>query len=108
MSSKMARRVKMTTAAVDPMKASGVPSRCSQPRCAAHATAAGAVSARKPAMTPIANARRRTMDGLMRQNIASWALGCQQGKQATISIQGQNLAVYAFPGSDLFFLVKGG
>src|SRR5580693_5053717 len=48
MSSAIASTVKMATAAVDPMNASRVPARLSQPRCAAQAVIAGAVIERIP------------------------------------------------------------
>jgi hypothetical protein len=38
------------------MKANGEPLRFIQPRCAAHATTAGGVNARKPAANPMAKA----------------------------------------------------
>jgi hypothetical protein len=41
------------------MKANGEPERFIQPRCAAHATTAGGVSARKPAAKPMATANAR-------------------------------------------------
>src|SRR5579872_6265803 len=59
-SSTSASTVNTAAAAVDPMKARLVLERFSQFRCAAHATAAGAVKERKPEATPIDNASRNT------------------------------------------------
>src|SRR5580704_3305695 len=47
-----------------------VPWRFSQPLCAAYATTAGAVSERRPAITPIRNARSITSDELIRDLLA--------------------------------------
>src|ERR1700733_2523198 len=58
--SSMAARVKIATAPVDLMKETDVLLRFSQPRCAAHATAAGGVRERKPVATPIRNASMNT------------------------------------------------
>ena len=57
--SKTARSEKITTVIVDPMKANGEPLRFIQPRCAAHATTAGGVNARKPAAKPMAKANAK-------------------------------------------------
>jgi len=50
---------KITTAIVDPMKASGELLRFNQPRCAAHATTAGGVKERNPAVKPIPKANAK-------------------------------------------------
>src|SRR5262249_44731184 len=50
--SNRARSEKITTAMIDPMKASGELLSFNQPRCAAHATTAGGVKARNPAAKP--------------------------------------------------------
>jgi hypothetical protein len=50
----------IATATVDPMNASGEPCRFNQPRCAPHATTAGAVNERNPATIPIPRARAKT------------------------------------------------
>src|SRR5712692_7802198 len=67
----------MRTARLAPRNESGVLWRGSQLRCAAHATTAGAVSARRPAMTPMAKARRRIVVGFMMREIALSRLDCQ-------------------------------
>ena len=55
----------MTTAHTEPMNANGEPERLSQPKCAAQATTAGAVSERSPATTPIPNASTSANPGFM-------------------------------------------
>ena len=55
---RQAKRV--TTATVDPIKPKGDAESFNHPSFAAHATTAGAVIDRKPATTPIPNARRNT------------------------------------------------
>src|SRR5438876_31354 len=57
MSSTSARMVKMPTAIQWPMKPAQVPASGNQPSQAPQATVAGAVVARRPAITPISNAR---------------------------------------------------
>jgi hypothetical protein len=52
--------VKMTTVIMEPKNLSGEVSRLSHCKCAAQDVTAGAVKARKPPMTPIRNAKRRT------------------------------------------------
>jgi hypothetical protein len=47
--------VNIPTAHTDPMNANGDPDKLIQPRCAAHATTAGAVMARSPASKPMPN-----------------------------------------------------
>src|ERR1700691_1605714 len=47
---------------MDPMNDKGEPCRLIQPRCAAHATTAGAVKDRNPATKPILSANNRTTD----------------------------------------------
>src|SRR5580698_4812842 len=69
-SSAMASTVKMAPAAVDPMNASRVPARLSQPRCAAQAVTAGAVNERIPDTMPIANARTKTKVALMQNDVS--------------------------------------
>src|SRR5579864_977902 len=59
--SSTARIEKITTAIVDPMKANGELLRFIQPRCAAHATNAGGVNARKPVVKPMAKANTNTV-----------------------------------------------
>src|ERR1700682_2636019 len=58
-----ASTVKIATAAVEPIKASGELWGLSQCRFAAHATTAGGVIVRNPAITPMRNARNRTQEG---------------------------------------------
>src|SRR5580704_12498252 len=70
MISTIASTVNITTAAVDPVNASRVPVRLSQPRCAAQAVAAGAVKERIPDTMPIANARTKTKVALMRRDVS--------------------------------------
>ena len=57
--SKIASAENKMTAHVEAMNARGESCRLSHPKCAAQATAAGAVSARKPATTPIPKAKAR-------------------------------------------------
>jgi len=70
MSSTIASTVKMATAAVEPMNASRVPARLSQPRCAAQAVTAGAVKARMPDTMPIAKERTKTKVALMQRDVS--------------------------------------
>ena len=58
--SPIASRESIATAVVDPMNASDDACRFNQPRCAAHATTAGAVNDRKPATIPIPRAKAKT------------------------------------------------
>lgn len=55
-SSPIANKVTIPTVTDEPIKANLVPSRTSRFRCAAQATAAGAVIERSPAITPIPKA----------------------------------------------------
>src|SRR5882672_3539220 len=65
MISTMANTVKISTAAVEPMKERRVPTRLSQLRCAAQAVTAGAVKERIPDTMPMAKAKKRTKEVLM-------------------------------------------
>ena len=58
----------ITAVTVEPRTARCEPWRLIQPRCAAQQTTAAAVSARKPAMTPIAKARHRIIEVDMARN----------------------------------------
>src|SRR4029453_12990195 len=58
--SNRARIEKITAVIIDPIKASGELLRFNQPRCAAHATTAGGVNARKPAAKPRPRANAKT------------------------------------------------
>src|SRR5262245_12905785 len=60
-----AASVKLTTAHFQPMNATGAPASLSQPKCAAQATTAGAVSDRRPATTPIPNANASANPGFI-------------------------------------------
>src|SRR6266478_4051753 len=66
-SSPAARRENNATVAVAPIKLRTVLWRVIQLRCAAQATIAGGVMERRPVATPIAKARRRTRNGVMRR-----------------------------------------
>src|SRR5262245_57911848 len=61
----------MATAQTDPMNANGEPESLSQPKCAAQATTAGAVSDRSPATTPIPNANARASPAVLIER-SSW------------------------------------
>jgi hypothetical protein len=56
--SAIANRLRIYGVAANPRKASGVFSKCSQPRRAAQLTAAGGVMERSPATTPMRNASK--------------------------------------------------
>jgi hypothetical protein len=70
MISRIASTVNIATAAVEPMNASRVPARLSQPRCAAQAVTAGAVKERIPDTIPIAKARTKTKVALMPRDVS--------------------------------------
>src|SRR5271167_2356267 len=67
-SSAIARSVMITTVTVDPRNARCESWRFIQPRCAAQQATAGAVIARKPAITPIAKARHIISEEVMARN----------------------------------------
>lgn len=99
--SPIASRENITTAVVDPINATGEPSRFNRPRCVAHATTAGAVNERKPATIPIPPARTKMcftnnlsvtapdISTLYRQ-IHSFAWPCQDRSLPVTMLHGMN------------------
>src|SRR5271165_1053367 len=75
--STIASSVKITTVIMDPMKANGVPSRCSHPRWAAPLAKAGAVNVRSPVTIPMPTARTTVFMWVPSRPSKSAGIGCR-------------------------------
>src|SRR5688572_22257703 len=85
MISAMANRLKIITAGSEPMRDSGRAS-LSQPRYTAHATAAGGVSERNPAKSPIRNANNNVICyGYLWLKLLCYLRSCESNQLVTNS-----------------------